>query len=288
MSKFSKRSKRYRKNRTLKAGGREGTLDVIGDKLGNIIQSVSSTAIDTGLKIAGLERIHKNNEPINEPINQPNEPNIINKTGSAIINNVNEVLDSDIAKETTQQAAQDTADIIKESAATFNQALNDPAVKTEVEEAIKNAGEIGAVAIDAAREPFNEAVDVAAEAAQKMSSAAVSGAIKVGTDAVAAVPFWGAIIDAGKMVNDGSKAASAMVEAGSEAVEAASDAFIETKENMQQGLRELEEKKKMAEQITNRTTQSINHFENSITGGKKSRRRLLKRKGKSKRVRFNL
>ena len=126
---------------------------------------------------------------------------------------------------------------------TFNQALNDPAVKTEVEEAIKNAGEIGAVAIDAAREPFNEAVDVAAEAAQKMSSAAVSGAIKVGTDAVAAVPFWGAIIDAGKMVNDGSKAASAMVEAGSEAVEAASDAFIETKRKYATRIERIRRKK---------------------------------------------
>jgi len=107
---------------------------------------------------------------------------------------------------------------------------------------------------------------------------------------MAAVPGVGAVIEVGKMLNDGTKAASAVVEAGSEAVEAASDAFIETKENVEQGLKELEEKKKLAEQISNRTTKSIDNFENPIStqmvGGRKTRRRLFKRKAKSKRVRF--
>ena len=54
------------------------------------------------------------------------------------------------------------------------------------------------------------------------------------------------------------------------------------------GLKELDEKKKMSQQISNRTTNSINQFENPsvVKGGTKTRRRLFKRKLKSKRVRF--
>ena len=293
MAKFTRRLRKHRKNRTLKTGGasepREGTLDIIGDKLNNVIQNASATVIDTGLKIAGLERIHNksDNSTDNSTINDNGVmSSVANKTGSAIINSVNEVLGSNTVKESTLQAAKDTADIIKQSASKFNEALNDPVVKSEVEEAIRNAGEISTVAVEAAREPFNEAVDVASDAFQKTSSAALSGAIKVGTDAMAAIPGIGSIIELGKIANDSSKAASAMVEAGSEAIEAASDAFIETKANMERGLKELEEKKRIGEQIANRTTRSITDFQNPKIGGQKSRRRLFKRKGKSKRVRF--
>jgi hypothetical protein len=61
---------------------------------------------------------------------------------------------------------------------------------------------------------------------------------------------------------------------------------------VKQGLKELEEKKKMGDQISNRTTKSINNFENPLSsttqsaGGRKTKRRLFKRKAKSKRVRF--
>ena len=41
----------------------------------------------------------------------------------------------------------------------------------------------------------------------------------------------------GKIINDSSKAVSAVVEAGSEATETASDLFIETNENMKEGLK---------------------------------------------------
>ena len=176
---------------------------------------------------------------------------------------------------------------------TFNQAINDPVVKQEVEQAIDNAGEIGSVMVDAAKEPFNKAVDVAAEAIPKATGAAISGVVKVGTDAMAAIPGVGGVIEIGKIINDSSKAASAVIEAGSEAIETASDLFVETKANMEKGMQALEERKKMAEQISNRTTRSINEFENPInqitqqTGGKrKSKRRLLRRKYKTKRVRF--
>jgi len=299
MSKFTRRFKKNKRNRTLKMGGatdnRQGVFDILGDKISSIASSAAKTVADATLKIAGLERIENQQNIDEHPENTAsgilsNVENIADKTGAAIIDNVNEILGSDSIKQTTEQAAKDTAEIVKESAQTFNNALNDPLVKAELENAIENAGEIGEVVVKAAEKPFEEAVDVAAKALPKATGAALSGAIKVGTDAMAAVPGVGAVIEVGKMLNDGTKAASAVVEAGSEAVEAASDVFIETKANIEQGLKELEEKKKMAEQISNRTTKAINDFENPIStqtiGGRKTRRRLFKRKAKSKRVRF--
>lgn len=310
MPKLTRRIKKNRKNLTIKRGGdvskeeKHGVIDIIGDKLSNVAFSAAKTAADTGLKIVGLERINNSEEQVTKQVDNNIEKigdaasgiisdvkNVADKTGAAIIENVNEVLGSDAVKETTEQAAENTAELIKEGAEQFNEALNDPEVKSEIKEAIENAGEIGTVIVNASKEPFNEVVDIASEAVPKITSAAVSGAIKVGTDALAALPGIGAIFDIGKMINDGSKAASSIVEAGSEAIEVASDSFIETKENVEKGLKELEEKKKLAQQISNRTTKSINQFENplskSAVGGRKTRRRLIKRKGKSKRVRFN-
>ncbi len=303
MSKLTRRFKKSKKNRTIKRGGgddyeteRKGIVDMVEDKVSDVASSAATTIADTGLRIAGLERINK---PPEDNVVTDNTTgivstatNVADKTGAVILDNVNEVLGSDIVKETTEQAAQDTAEIIKETAKQFNDALDKPEVKAQVKESIEKAGEIGEVVVEAAEKPIEKAVVVAASAAQKAVGAALSGMIKVGTDMLGAVPGVGAVVEVGKMVNDGSKAASAVVEASSEAVEAASDAFIEIKQNVQKTLSELNEKKKMSEQISNRTIQSINNFENPIqnvqqtAGAGKTKRRLLKRKAKSKRVRF--
>ena len=291
MPRLTRHFKKYKKNKTFKRGGsidneREGIIDILKNKVSDVASSAFTTVEDAGLKIAGLERINKQEQSSN--IN-----NTIDQASTSALNNINEVLGSNEVKETVSQAGKDTADIIGNLANTFNQAINDPIVKQEVEQAIDNAGEIGSVMVDAAKEPFNKAVNVAAEAIPKATGAAISGVVKVGTDAMAAIPGVGGVIEVGKIINDSSKAASAVIEAGSEAIETASDLFIETKANMEKGMQALEEKKKLAEQISNRTTRSINEFENPInqitqqTGGKrKSKRRLLKRRYKTKRVRF--
>jgi len=323
MSKFTRNIKRKtRKNKTIKIGGatnvseehkkREGVIDSVNNKLSGIANSAYETVRDTGLRFAGLQVIPKDNEekPIvdqtsKQDLSGQSTSSVLataaDKTGTAILNDINDVLTSSQVVGNTQQAAKDTAEIIKKGSQLFNEALSDPAVQEELKESIEKAGQIGSLIIDAGKEPFNKAVDVAAEASQKATGAALSGAIKVGTDALGAVPFVGAIIDVGKMLNDGSRAASAVVEAGSEAAESASDAFIETKKNLENKLRELEEKKRLGEEISNRTTESINQFENNtategeetvknkmVGGGHKTTRKLLKRKGKSKRVRFAL
>jgi hypothetical protein len=313
MSKLTRRFKTY-KNKTIKTnlssikkGGkygqlyrsheiskidehpkREGIIDYYENKLSGAASTVTNFAIDTGLKMVGLKRIK--DEPHTENNEEPrivsNAESTIDKVGSDVLENVNDFLKSDSLQQTTEQSTKDTSQIIKK----INEALDDPEVKLEIKQAIKNAGEFGSVIIEAGKKPFNEAVDVAAEATQKATGAALSGAVKVGTDVLGAVPFLGAIIDVGKMVNDGSKAASAVTEATTEAIESASDAFIETKKNIEIKLKELEEKKRISQQISNRTTDSIKEFEAPTNaqygGGYKTRRRLFKNKAKSKRVRF--
>ena len=294
-------------NKELPKEERQGIIDIIGNKIGDVASSGATFVGDAGLKIIGLERIDKSKEEddaskkVDDNISKIGDAasgivsdvsNVVDKTGAALIENVNEVLGSSIVKETTEEAAEKTADIIKEGAETFNEALNNPEVKAELEEAIKNAGEVGSVVIKSAKKPAEQLVDVAADSVEKATGAALGGIIKVGTDAAAAVPYLGTFIETGKMLNDGFKAASAVVEASSEALEAASGAFIQTKENVEKAFKVLEEKKRLAGQISSRTDKSIKEFENPLlsqaqaAGARKTRRRLFKNKAKSKRVRF--
>ena len=316
MAKSTRRFKKIKKNTTNKRGGksgeskmnteqkseRQGIFDMIGSKIGSVASSAATKVGDLGLKFVGLERINKSDDEgigkINESIEKIGEAtadfvsdvaNVADKTGSAIIKNVNEVLESDAVKETTAEAAKNTAEIVQENLEVFNDALNNPEVKAEVKEAIDHAGEVGSLVVEAAEKPIEKAVDIASNSAAKATAAASAGFIKVSTDMAAAIPGVGAVIEVGKILNDGSKAASAIVEAGTEAVEVASDAFVETKKKVEEGLKVLEEKKNLAHEISSRTNKSIKEFENVIKtqdGGRKTRRRLLKRRAKSKRVRF--
>ena len=101
------------------------------------------------------------------------------------------------------------------------------------------------------------------------------------------------------MLNDVTRAAKDVVEAGTEATHIAAKVVEETSENINKGLETLHEKKKEGMNIIDRTNNSLNKFQAPLlnqnianpipsaqTGGKKSRRKLFKRKGKSKRVRF--
>jgi len=325
MPKFTRRIKGNRKNRTYKSrytvgkkesilgkkGGdgpdeeRKGIVDIATEKIGDAASVVVDEVEDIGLNALGLERINKSNQEstqkVDENINKISDSassvvsdvgNVVNKTSAAVIDNVNEVLGSEAVSESVQEAANETAEITGKLAEKFNDAMNNPEVKEEVVKAIDHAADIGTVVIKSSEKPLQEAAKVGVEAGTKALGAASAGIVKVGTDLAAAVPGLGAVIEIGKILNDGSKAASAVVEAGSEAVETASDAFIETTENVKQGLKELDEKKKMVQQISNRTTKSINDFENPLSataqaaGGRKTKRRFLKRKAKTKRVRF--
>ena len=302
MSKFTKRIHKYKKNKSLKKGGstaitpfeeRKGILDIASDKVSSATSSLLNKAEDLGLNALGLER--KNEEVTNNELKNAvsntvsNVTNKVDETSANVLNNINEVLASDAVNNSVQEAAKTTAEISGKLAEHFNDAMNNPEVKEQLEEAIEHAGELGDVIVKSSEEPLKEAVKIGVEAGTDALGAASAGIIKVGTDMMAAVPGVGAVIEVGKMLNDGSKAASAVAEASSKAISTASDAFSITTENVRKGLRELEEKKKMAQQISNRTNRSINQFVQN-GGIRKTKRRLFKKSikssSKSKSVRF--
>ena len=310
--KHLRKKNKYNKNKTIKRGGttiinkshttssptnssptnsfaenfdeKQGIVDIVKDKIGELASSASSSIEDTGLKIIGLERI--NNVTNAETATNANvSPSIIDKTGAKVIDHLNDVLESKPIQETTSVAAKKTADIISKASETFNNELDNPIVKENIKKSIEHAGELTSVFMDAVKEPTEKLVDIAADSVTRISSAALSGAITMGTDALAATPVAGAVINVMKMLNDGTKAASSIVEAGSEITSAASQAIIETKENMDG----FSKQKQMGGKIMNRVTSSIKQFENPLlNGGKKTKNRLIKRRFKTKRVRFTI
>ena len=199
---------------------------------------------------------------------------------------------------------------------TFNEKLSTPELKEETKIALDNVADYADIAVEALDEPINKAVDQLNEAGTKAASGAISGLVKVGTDALAAVPGAGAVIEVGKIVNDASRAVGDVASAASEATSTVSKVVEETSKNINEGIEKLEEKKesmtnsltppdlnlkpemsfnklnKEGLNVSNRVDKSINQFENPVssapvlTGGKKTRKKFLKSKGKSKRVRF--
>jgi len=190
--------------------------------------------------------------------------NVANKGSAALLENINEVLGSKQVNETITEAAENTKQILATELETFNKPFSDPRFKELATKSLDNMSEYADIAVDALNKPIDKTIDKLNESGVKALSGAVSGSIKVGTDAIAAVPGWGAIVELGKMANDTSKAVSSVVEAGSEAASTLSDAYVETSHNIKEGLEELEKRKKDAMDIANRTTESINQFENPI------------------------
>ena len=145
-------------------------------------------------------------------------------------------------------------------------------------------------------EPINKAVEQLNEAGTKAASGAISGLVKVSTDALAAVPGVGAIIELGKIANDASAAVGDVAEAASDATTTISKIIEETSNNIDEELNKLDEKKRQAKQIANRTNRTIETFENPIskvntyggTRAHKTKRKFFKNKAKSKRVRFTI
>jgi hypothetical protein len=338
MNKQTKRIRRNRKNKTRKHYGgavevtdeSKGIFDVIGDKLSGYSGKAINYVKDKGLRLVGLQPIQQPtqntstqevDQKINEIGNAASEiiedvKNVVDKGSAAVLENINDVLESPKVGETLSEAATETAEIGEKLLENFNEKLSTPELKEEAKIALDNAAQYTDIAVEAMDEPINKAIDQLNEAGTKAASGAVSGIVKVGTDAMAAVPGAGAIIEVGKIVNDASRAIGDVASAASEATSTISKVVEETSKNIDEGLDKLEEKKermsnaftppsvnlnpgedlnklnKVGGTITNRVEKSIDEFENPVssapvlTGGRKTRKKFLKRKGKSKRVRF--
>jgi len=344
INKRKKLLKRTKKNKKYYAGGidlkneksilsqeenpKEGIVDMLKDKVTGMVKSATDYAADKGLRLFGLQPIKKNESSeagVDDSVNKLGDAasnvisdvesvgasiaNVANKGSAAVLENINEVLGSPKVNETITQAAEHTKDIIQTQLETINKISSEPRFKEEAKKALDNVADYANIAVDAINKPLDKAIDKLNEAGEEAVSGAVSGSIKVATDAMAAVPGAGAIVEVGKMINDVSKAASSVVEAGSEAATTLSDLYIDTTENIKEGMKQLEEKKKLAESISNRTSESIKEFENpmknlptipkvstnnlqsagsKLKGVIKTKKKFLKPNGKSKRVRFVL
>ena len=360
MNKQTKRIRRNRKNKTHKYYGgaavevddkskiddkSKGIFDIIGSKLSGYSGKAFTYVKDKGLRLVGLE-------PIKEPAEQNaatqevdqkiseignaasglisnaseiigDVKDVVDKGSAAVLENINDVLESPKVGETLTEAATETAEIGEKLLETFNEKLSTPELKEETKIALDNVADYADIAVEALDEPLNKAVDELNEAGTKAASGAISGLVKVGTDALAAVPGAGAVIEVGKIVNDASRAVGDVASAASEATSTISKVVEETSKNIDEGLDKLEEKKerlsnsltppdmnfkpdmnlkpemsfnklnKEGLNVSNRVDKSINQFENPVNsapviqqGGKKTRKKFLKSKGKSKRVRF--
>jgi vacuolar-type H+-ATPase subunit H len=303
---------------------KESIFKVVGDKLAEKAEPAFKYVKEKGLRLLGLQPI-KNEESI-QPETTSNIDNKMNELGNAtsefvsnakeigadavkvadagtaaVIANINDVLKNPEVGKSVIETAKETAAIGEKILENFNDNLSTPKMKEEAKQALDNAADYAEIFVKAMDEPIDGAIDELNKAGTKVASAAASGGIKVFTDALGAVPGVGAIIDIGKMANDTGKALSEISEAASEAAGTVSKVTKEISENVDQGLDTLDEQKKEAAKIANRTTQSINQFQNplntaqnslnnlkpkSVLSGGKTRRKQFKRNVKSKRVRF--
>ena len=330
MNKQTKRMRRNRKNKTRKYYGgavevtnkSEGIFDLIGDKLSGYSGNAFDYVKDKGLRLAGLQPIKQSIEPaestreVDQKINEIGDSvsgivstvkNVVDKGSAAVIENINDVLKNPVVGASLNEAATETAQVGVNLLENFNKSLSTPELKEQTKLGFDTAAQYADIVVKSMDKPINNAVDELNEAGTKAASGAITGAIKVGANAMSAVPYLGAVISMGKIVNDVSKAAGDVSEAASDATSTVSKIVEETSKNIDKGLDELDEKEKTSTfkpdetfkklnkdglNVSNRVNKSIDQFENPInsapvlSGGKKTRRRLFKNKGKSKRVRF--
>jgi ABC-type transporter Mla subunit MlaD len=297
----------------------KGIFDIIGDKLSTYSGEAAKYAEDKGLRLLGLQPIENNANSDNPSTNNIDNKigeisdaasgvvsgiksvgsdivNVFDKGSAALVGQINDVLESPKVGQSLSGALEETAEIGTKLLQNFNETIgNNPELKQQVELALDNASDYAEIAVDAMDEPINKAIDNLNEAGTKAAAGAVSGIVKVGTDALAAVPGAGAVIEVGKMANDASAAVGDVVEAASQAASTLSKVVEETSKNLEEGINKLEEQKKEGMQIVNRTNKSLDNFNNPLkssiiqksqTAGNKTRRKFLRQKSKSKRVRF--
>jgi hypothetical protein len=262
----------------LKSIQQKGIVTLGEDKLSNMAGEVGDYVKSKALRLFGLQEIHPSQmQNVSTPASQlldksssvasklaTDVVNVADKTSSAIVQNVNDVLRSPQVNQSLQESLQNTKEIAKDLLQTVNQSLNDPIVKQEFAIAMDNVSDYAKIAVDSLDEPLNDSIDMLNKAGQKALQGASTGMVKVVGDAVGAVPFVGPVVDIGKVVNDGSKAVASVIEAGSEAAEATSLLIGKTSENLKKAIQELDRKKQEAQSIMNRTNNSINQFRNNM------------------------
>jgi F0F1-type ATP synthase membrane subunit b/b' len=266
---------------------KNGIIDSLNNKVSNILASTRKFITEKALRLAGLQSIQNTdsdfdntNKEVNKNINQISNSasNIIsdvqenvheigkdivdvaNKTSALFVENVNEVLGSPQVNENLNQAIENTKNIIENNLNVINKIASDPKLQQIADKSLENVSIYADKFIDVMDKPINNAIDKLNDAGERAVSGVLSGAVKVGTDVMAAVPGAGAIVETGKIINDASKAVGSVVEAGSESISTVSDLVSETSKNIKDAIKEIDDIKNQASQIADRTSNSIEEF----------------------------
>jgi methyl-accepting chemotaxis protein len=239
---------------------KHGIVDNIENKVSGITSDVANNIYDTSRKFADQGK-------------------------EALIQNINDFIESPKISKITEAGENYLSD--------FNERIDNPVFKKQVNETLNNMSDYAELGLKAMDKPIDDAIDKLNESGTKAASGTISSVIKVGTDAMAAIPGLGAIIELGKIANDASKGISSVVDASSQAAETVDDFLTETNEN----ITKFTHAKQQGGEIIDRTIHSINEFHkplffpSAMKGGNgyyKTKKRLLRRKNKTRRVRFNL
>jgi len=340
----NQRTKKTTNNSNIYLGGADETMnmekskgifDILSEKMGSYAGNAFDYVKDKGLRLAGVQPIQT---PENSSMNQTKEVDAnINKVSDAasglvsgakqigsnvlhvfdrgsatIVEKFNNVIGNKLVEESVTDAAMKTAAIGEKLLENINEKISTPKLKEETKKVLENAADYTEIAVKAMDDPINKAVDELNKAGTKAASGIASGVVKVGTDALAAVPGIGAVIEVGKMANDASAAAGDVVKAASDASSTISRVVGETSKNIEEelekkaleekdleknglennmkgGMKQFKEINKGGMKIYNRVNNSINQFENPLVtvGGSKTRRKLRNKPNpKTKRVRF--
>jgi hypothetical protein len=327
LKKINSKFNKTKKNKHIYRGGkpkdnevkqkREGIMDYMGDKMGDLASGSVSFLTNKTARLFGFKPINAVEEKEDQKEMDAATKSVsdtasnisnsvsnmatgitdsVNDGTSSVLGDMNDVLSAPIINDSVSQAADDTKEITEGILENVNETFDDPKFKKELAETMENTAEIATIGIKAMDKPIDEAIDKVNDATGKALGGIAGTGIKVATDMMAAVPYVGAVIEMGKIVNDTSKGISAVVEAGSEIAETSSDLVTDSIENFKDEYKKAEDLKDSINEkgkITDRVNDSIDDFEKTtknpkeyLKGGGKTRKHISKRKGKSKRVRF--
>ena len=162
---------------------------------------------------------------------------ILNKGLALILNQVNTVLATPGVQTTVDVEAARATALVTDIFSRVAEKLQDPKLQEQARLAGDELAIYAKILVEAMREPLTELVGILSQAGLKATSAITVGIIKVVTDAMAAVPGVGAVMEVGKIANDVSRAVGDAAEAGSNAATATSKAIFDITENVKQGLK---------------------------------------------------
>ena len=221
----------------------EGILTELANKVVNLLKPVLKIGLTKALNAleptAGAEMSQAQEPEQDSRLKQAGRTaaNILNKGLAMVLNQVNTVLAAPGVQTTVDVEAARATELVTDIFSRVAEKLKDPKLQEQARLAGDELTIYAKILVEAMREPLTELVGILSQAGLKATSAIIVGIVKVVTDAMAAVPGVGAVMEVGKIANDVSRAVGDAAEAGSNATTAASKAVFDITENVKQGLK---------------------------------------------------